>query len=54
LDKQYQKLGLLLPEQLEKVQEKLTELIVRECACIADDMKQIDTAKAIKQHFGVE
>jgi hypothetical protein len=34
--------------------EKFTELIVRECACIADDMKQIDTAKAIKQHFGVE
>jgi hypothetical protein len=30
------------------------ELIVRECACIADDMKTIETARAIKQHFGVE
>jgi hypothetical protein len=29
------------------------ELIVRECACIADDMKTIETARAIKQHWGV-
>ena len=34
--------------------EKFAELIVRECACIADDMKTIETARAIKEHFGVE
>ena len=32
--------------------EKFAELIVRECACIADDMKTIETARAIKEHFG--
>ena len=34
--------------------EKFAELIVRECACVADDMKTLETARAIKQHFGVE
>jgi len=34
--------------------EKFAELIVKECACIADDMKTIETARAIKEHFGVE
>ena len=34
--------------------EKFAELIVRECACVADDMKSLDVAKEIKQHFGVE
>jgi len=33
---------------------KFAELIVRECACVADDMKSLDVAKEIKQHFGVE
>lgn len=34
--------------------EKLSELIVRESACVADDMKTLETARAIKEHFGVE
>jgi hypothetical protein len=34
--------------------DKFAELIVRECACIADDMKSLDVASAIKDHFGVE
>ena len=34
--------------------EKFAELIVKECACIADDMKSLDAAQAIKEHFGVE
>jgi hypothetical protein len=33
---------------------EFAELIVRECACIADDMKSLDVAAAIKDHFGVE
>ena len=41
-------------EGLLQFSEKFAELIVRECACIADDMKTIETARAIKQHFGVE
>lgn len=35
-------------------QAKFAELIVQECACIADDMKTLETARAIKEHFGVE
>ena len=38
----------------DKVLERFAELIVRECACVADDMKTLETARAIKQHFGVE
>ena len=34
--------------------DKFAELIVRECACIADDMKSLETARAIKEHFGLE
>lgn len=34
--------------------EKFAELIVRECACIADDMKTLETARAIKDHFGLD
>jgi len=37
-----------------KFAEKFAELIVKECACIADDMKTIETARAIKEHFGVK
>ncbi len=33
---------------------KFAELIVRECACIADDMKTLETARAIKDHFGLD
>lgn len=34
--------------------QKFVESIVHECACIADDMKSLDVAAAIKYHFGVE
>lgn len=34
--------------------EKFAELIVLECACIADDMKTLETARAIKDHFGID
>jgi hypothetical protein len=34
--------------------KKFAELIVLECACIADDMKALGTAESIKQHFGVK
>jgi len=34
--------------------EKFAELIIKECACIADDMKSLETTRAIKEHFGVE
>ena len=40
----------ICPEDL----EYLAELIVRECACIADDMKSLDVSAEIKKHFGVE
>jgi len=39
--------------QHEVFEKKFAELIVRECACIADDMKSLETANAIKEHFGV-
>jgi hypothetical protein len=35
-------------------QAKFAELIVRECACIADDMKTLETSRAIKDHFGLD
>jgi len=38
----------------DKVLERFAELIVRECACIADDMKSLDVSAEIKKHFGVE
>jgi hypothetical protein len=34
--------------------KKFAELIVRECACIADDMKTLETARAIKDHFRLD
>lgn len=34
--------------------KKFAELIVLECVCIADDMKALDTAAALIQHFGVK
>ena len=33
--------------------EKFAELLVRECADIADNQEDYLTAKIIKQHFGV-
>ena len=51
----------LSSEQLERVYEKLAELIVRECAKIAIDCDVIKysdfrqgIAREIKEHFGVE
>jgi hypothetical protein len=35
-------------------QEKFAELIVRECAELADNQEDYFTAKIIKRHFGVE
>jgi len=37
-----------------KVAERYAELIVRECADIADNQEDYLTAKIIKQQFGVE
>lgn len=34
--------------------KKFAELIIRECACIADDMKSLETARSIKERFGLE
>jgi hypothetical protein len=42
------------PEHGFIIPEKFAELIVKECACIADDMKTLETARAIKEYFGVE
>lgn len=43
------------PEEKQRIwTEKFAELIVRECACIADDMKSLEAANAIKEHFGVD
>lgn len=33
--------------------EKFAELIVRECMCIADDMKALDVAAELERYFGV-
>jgi hypothetical protein len=41
-------------EDITAYQKKFAELIVLECACIADDMKALGTAESIKQHFGVK
>jgi hypothetical protein len=40
--------------EVEKLLNVFAELIVRECAYIADDMKSLDVAEGIKQHFGVK
>ena len=34
--------------------EKFAELIVKECMCIADDMKALDVAAELERYFGVE
>lgn len=46
--------GIDIGEDQESNIERFTELIVKECACIADDMKTLETARAIKEYFGVE
>ena len=34
--------------------EKFAELLVRECALVADNDRTLRVGKAIKEHFGVE
>ena len=41
-------------EALDERNVKFAELIVKECACVADDMKSLDVSEEIKKHFGVE
>ena len=45
--------GMTPDKWIEMYNERLVELVVRECACIADDMKSLGAANAIKEHFGV-
>jgi uncharacterized protein YaiL (DUF2058 family) len=41
-------------EQLEMINQKFAELIVRECANVAAEHDALDIYEEIREHFGVE